>query len=153
MKINLTKKEYRVLVEMLYLGDWMLHAHEVEPSHKEHSELKDKIFAYSKEMAAEDIIDYSKVSNSYSETNKFGAEMYENFIKPYDGNVFWEELLERLSERDVIKEIGFEKYHSMDGIQKGTAIDKVKERYAAEFEENELEHIKVEYKNLVKQPF
>lgn len=153
MKINFTKKEYRLLVEMLYLSDWMMHAHEAEPSHTEHRELQEKIFSHSKEMEAEDIIGYSKELNDYYETNKLDECMQEKFINSYNDKVFWDELLERLSERDVIREMGYEKYHSLDWINKGTAIDKVKERYLAEFKENGLEHIKIEYKNLVKQPF
>ena len=32
MKINITKKEYQTLLDMLYLSDWVLHAHSEEKS-------------------------------------------------------------------------------------------------------------------------
>ena len=54
MKINITKKEYRLLLEMLYLADWMMNSQSVERRYKEHEELKKKIFPLYKEMGSEE---------------------------------------------------------------------------------------------------
>jgi hypothetical protein len=32
MKINFTKKEYAAVVEMILTADWVIHAHETEPT-------------------------------------------------------------------------------------------------------------------------
>jgi len=141
MKINLTKKEYRLLVETLYLAEWIMHSHEIQSTHKEHVALKKKIFSHYKEMGAEDIINHEKESDEYYELAKFDEKMHQKFITDYNDKIFWDELLERLAERDVIMEVGLEKYHSMDLIDKGITTDKVKARYAAEFEEHGLKNI------------
>ncbi|HLB41892.1 MAG TPA: hypothetical protein VJN02_03390 [Gammaproteobacteria bacterium] len=54
MKINITKKEYRLLLEMLYLADWTMNSQSVERRYKEHEELKKKIFPLYKEMGSEE---------------------------------------------------------------------------------------------------
>ena len=38
MKIHFTKKEYRLLLDMLYIADWVMNSHQLinERSHKEH---------------------------------------------------------------------------------------------------------------------
>ncbi|AJQ28281.1 hypothetical protein JBW_02938 [Pelosinus fermentans JBW45] len=35
MKINITKKEYQLFLDMVYLSDWVLHAHSEERTEKE----------------------------------------------------------------------------------------------------------------------
>jgi hypothetical protein len=153
MKINFTKKEYRLLVEMLHIAEWIANAHAVNPIHEEYIELREKILSHYEEMEAADIIEYSKELDGHYELANFEEEIREKFIIPYDENVFWDELRERLSVRDVIREVGVEKFRSMSGFDRSKAIDKVSERYATEFRENGLEHIKVEYNNVVKKPF
>ncbi len=34
MKINITKKEYLILLETLEIADWVLHAHRTDPPQK-----------------------------------------------------------------------------------------------------------------------
>lgn len=150
MKINITKKEYRLLVEMLYLADWMMHSHSIERPYQEHEMLKNKLLSFYKEMDAEDIIEQSKQSDDYYEVNEFDEYIHEKFIDPYDTETFWDELIDRLAMRDLINEIGIEKYKSMEGMERITRSEEVRERYANEFEHNGLKNVKIKYEDLVK---
>lgn len=152
MKINITKKEYRLLLEMLHLSDWMMHSHLEGPEqrHAQHEELRKKLLSYYKEMEAEDIIEYSKESNDYYETNEYEEYLHEKFITPYDHQSFWDELIDRLAERDVIKEMGSEKFKSMDGMERITKLANAEEKYVNEFENHGLEHVKIDYKTVTK---
>ncbi|HLB42367.1 MAG TPA: hypothetical protein VJN02_05890 [Gammaproteobacteria bacterium] len=150
MKINITKKEYRLLLEMLYLADWMMNSQSVERRYKEHEELKKKIFSLYKEMGSEDIIEYSKKLDGYYEVPEYDEYMQEKFITPYDEETFWDELIDRLAVRDIIADLGVEKYRAMEGIERITKVEEVRERYANEFETHGLEHVKIDDKGFVK---
>lgn len=144
MKINITKKEYRLLIEMLYLADWMMHAHCVDRPYKEHEAFKKKILSLYKEMDAEDIIEYSKKLDGYYEVNEYDEYIQEKFIIHYDNETFWDELIDRLAERDILKEIGLEKYKAMEGIERITLFDEKRNHYAIEFEKYGMERVRIE---------
>lgn len=153
MNISLTKKEYRALIDMLYLADWMMNSHASDPEeyHREHQALRKKLLSYSKEMEADDIIEYVEDLNDYYETKDYDDQLHEMFIDTYDDETFWDELLSRLAERDLLKTIGIEKYKSMEGIDRVIQVEELREIYAIEFENHGLEHVKVECMESTKQ--
>ena len=56
MTVDFTKVEYRLLIDLLAIGDWVLHAHKTgEPKETQpYRDLMQKVFSFSKEMEAED---------------------------------------------------------------------------------------------------
>ena len=62
MKINFTKAEYKALIELLYMGDWVAHAFTNHNSdeNKEYKQLTQKIYAIAKQMGCEKDIEYAK---------------------------------------------------------------------------------------------
>jgi|688.fasta_scaffold290548_1 hypothetical protein len=151
MKIHFTKKEYRLLLDMLYIADWVMHSHQLisERGHKEHEALYDKIKSYYREMEAEDIIEYSKETDSYYETREYEEKTLEEFITPYDEDIFWEELVDRLAKRDVFRKIGIEKYNKMELIERIKTMSEAAEQYENEFEEHGLDRVKIMGKDVV----
>src|SRR5436190_10857547 len=120
MKIDITKNEYRLLVDMLYLADWMMHSHAIgeEQHHHEYEKLRKKILSHYKDMGAEDIVEYSEESDDFFESSDYDDYIHEKFIDPYDNENFWDELTDRLAERDVVNDSGLEKLKSMEGIER-----------------------------------
>jgi len=53
MKINITKKEYRLLLDILYLGDWMLTAHDDQetPEKEKYQDVIQKFYSYAKDSS------------------------------------------------------------------------------------------------------
>lgn len=150
MKINITKKEYKLLLEMLYLSDWMMNAHNVDDRNPEHETLRKKLLAHYKEMDAQDIIEYSETSDDFYETKEYEQLIHQKYITPYDDETFWDALIDRLAERDAVSEIGMEKYLSMEGIERIMKVEEYIERYTNEFEQHGLDHVKIECGDLVK---
>lgn len=146
MKINFTKKEYRLLIEMLYLSDWMMHSHIVREEQNEYEVLKKKILSCYKEMGSDDIIELDKGSKEYYERKELEEYVHDKVIKKYDEEVFWDGLIDKLSVRDVIREIGIEQYNALEGIERLTKIDEISERYANEFEQFGLERVRIDPK-------
>ena len=101
MKINLTKKQYETLAKTVYLGNWMANAHrtgqEGDPIKKEYEEITNYIFSLASEFGFsknfEHDLEYDK--SDKTEINKLQEE--------YDENTFWDELSDRLGERDFFR--------------------------------------------------
>ena len=130
---------------MLYIADWVLHSHELidERSHKEHEDLYDKIKSYYREMEAEDLIEHSKETDSYYETREYEEKALEEFISPYDEEIFWEELVDRLAKRDVFRKIGVKEYNAMELEERIKTMSPVVDRYEDEFERHGLDRVKI----------
>lgn len=145
MNININKEEYRLLLDMLSTADWVMHAYAVEEKdyHKGHAALKNKLLSYAKEMGAEDLIEPTEELDGYYETNDYEEYVQDNFIQPFEYKFFWDELMDRLGERDLIKSVGSEQYSQMGFVEKMSKIDDVKEKYANEFENYGLERLEI----------
>jgi len=132
MKINITKKEYDFLLDMLGIADWVMHSHTAsdEAHHKKHEALKRKLYAYASSMDAEDKIEYSKDFDDYFETDEYTEHLQKQFISPFEEATFWEELIDRLGERDALKQYGTENLNKMKTMKRITKIEDAKEKYA-----------------------
>lgn len=141
MKINFTKDEYRLLLDMLYLSDWMMHSHEIGEKNNKHKILRKKLLSFFKEMGADDLVEYSSELKDYFELGEYDAELHEKFIDPYDDETFWEELIDRLARRDVINKIGQNEYQKMDGFELAKLILTASEPYENEFGKTGLDNL------------
>lgn len=143
MKIHFTKKEYRLLVDMLCIADWVLHSRDMvdKPQHIEHHDLYQKLLSLHKEMGAEDIVEND--DSTYYETGSYEEELMEKFIKPYNGETFWEELVDRLAMRELSKTVGFERFQEMDIEEQAKVMTDIVNRYEDEFEEHGLDRVKI----------
>lgn len=143
MKINFTKKEYPLLLEMLTMANWMLHSHCIsdDSRQKEHDKLRNKILSHYEEFAAGDLVEAGDKPDEYYETNKLMDHVHSNFISSYDEEMFWDELIDRLAMRDVVSSIGEDQYVALDGIDRITKVEDAKEPYINEFERHGLENV------------
>ena len=46
MKINFTKKEYHLLIDMLYLSDWVMHSHSTSDEDSDYKTAKKANFVF-----------------------------------------------------------------------------------------------------------
>jgi hypothetical protein len=147
MRIDLTTDEYRRLVDVLYLADWLLTAHKVgdDPRVEAYQQLVQKLYAHSQEMGLSYLIEYAAEFDQYFPTRDFeaGTAIHE-FIDEYDDETFWDELTRRLAERDLILQLG-----GVDKVQKLSTEDRIRklgqfeEYYAAEFARHGLANLRV----------
>lgn len=145
MKIFFSKKEYRSLIDMLFLSDWMLHSYSVgEAEENGYTQLRKKILSFAQDMDVGDIVEYSKEDDEYFEAGAYEDELYEKFVKPYEEAVFWDELAAKLSKRDLIKKMGEDAYRKMKRIDRAMERHKLEEKYAKEFRTKGLERIMID---------
>jgi len=148
MKINFTKKEYRALLDLIEIANWVIHAH-AAPGKREETEQYDaviqKVLSFAKEMGLEDLIKQDKETQLFWPTKKYeehGDHM--QIIDLYDDDVFWDGLSFKLSLRDLINQEGEEAVEKMDFSERGTKLIQLQEWYDDELDQNGLQNVKLD---------
>lgn len=144
MKINLTKKDYETLLDVLYITDWITRAHEEETEGdiSRYKEFEQKIFALAGEFGFKNKVAKNNVTGSYYLTNEHlnSSDVIE-IIENFENATFWEELLERLTRRDFIRRYGEKAILEMSIKERFEKEMEFLERYDKEFSENGLENV------------
>ena len=99
MQIELNNKEFRMLLDMVYLGNWVLNSTRGDDRFQDYDNLESKLFALCRtngmNILAEDWNDTVIPSKAYE------AGGIQQVIALYEDNVFYEILAEELSRRDM----------------------------------------------------
>ena len=129
MQIDLTPKEFRRLLDTVYIGNWVLNSTRGEDRFADYDDLESKLFALS--PALSEVWNGTIVpSRAYTEGGIHEAIAY------YEDNVFYEILAEELSRRDMdYPEINDDNYDEIV-----TRMD----RYMSEFELSGVDHLVLE---------
>ena len=82
IELDLSKDEYKKLVELVFVGDWVLTGH-IEGKDP-YDSVRNKIFAYAKDMGMAKQIEYDDALCGYFETVQFETKMLkkiDRFVK------------------------------------------------------------------------
>ena len=138
MKLELTTKQFRRLLDMAYIGNWILNSTRGDDRFKDYDEVESLLFAKAREegmgVLAEDWQGEVVPSRAFAE-----GGIHEAIIE-YENNVFFDILAEDLARRDMedasIDQNNYEELSSR--------ID----AYIAEFEEHGTDNILVDSDHL-----
>ena len=146
MKINFTNKEYRLLLDMVEIAEWVLNAHKTASSDeiKKYSDLYQKILSYAKDMGFENLIIYDKNLDGYFATSEYEESEHMRYIEEFEDDVFWDALPHRLAVRDLVKEVGEKKYEEMEFVERATKLVGLESIYYKELEENGIDNLRFE---------
>lgn len=129
MQIELTPKEFRRLLDMIYIGNWVLNSTRGSDRFADYDALQSKLFALSPALS-QTVGGITIPSNAYMEGG------IHEVISFYEDNVFYEILAEELSRRDMAyPEITDENYDEIIGRM---------EDYMAEFQASGVDHLVLE---------
>lgn len=147
MKIEFSKSEYRTLIELLYLAEWVLIAHDEEPDPKKERYylLCQKLYASAKAMGCENLIEYAKELRAFAPTQKLEelASIRET-IESYNAETFWEELIDRLIERDIAAQLPTLTKEPETPEEYDLLASPLVEKYTTEFGTNGIRRLKLE---------
>ena len=134
MQIDLTAKEFRRLLDLVYIGNWSLNSTRGEDRFQDYDALESKLFGLCRNgnmsILTEDWNGISIPSRAYAEGGIHEA------IAFYEDNVFYEILAEELSRRDMdYPEITQENYDEITSRM---------DRYLSEFEASGLTRLILE---------
>jgi len=154
MKINYTKKEYRLLLDMVEMAEWVLNSHRTTPSDEieKYSEIYQKILSYAKEMGFENLIAYDKSLGGYFATSEYEESEHMRYIEEFEDDVFWDALPHRLSVRDLVKQVGEKGYTEMEFEERVSKLVELESFYYKELEENGIDNLRFENLSLSGMP-
>lgn len=134
MQIDLTTKEFRRLLDLVYIGNWVLNSTRGDNRFADYDDVESKLFALCRRNGMDALVqDWNGTqvpSKAYAEGGIHEA------IALYEDNIFYEILAEELSRRDMdYPEITDENY--------GEILDRM-DRYMTEFEQSGVDKLVLE---------
>lgn len=131
MQIELSKRQFRLLLDMVYIGNWVLNSTRGDDRFKEYDDVESKLFSLCRsqgmDILAQDWEGTVVPSQAYAEGGIHEAIAY------YEDNVFYEILAEELSRRDMnYPEITDDNYAEILGRM---------DHYMTEFQHSGLDHL------------
>jgi hypothetical protein len=139
MNLELEPDEYRKLVELAYLGEWMINAHhDTEYEDESAGKILQRLLA---RPGLSDVGRDEETGEYYMET-EWVERLYDAYILDYDDHVFWDELTERLSQRDLARLRGVS---STDIVRDDDLLElrPLEEHYRTELEEHGVDRLEI----------
>lgn len=143
MNLKLTKKQYKNLLKLVYLGNWLINAIRLEDDRiKKYDEIEEYIYSFAKKAGLEKYIEFDKKFNKFFPTREFSDGMYQ-YIEEYDDDAFWEELIDRLARCDFVKKYGQKTIRKMDLKELIEKEQPFLDKYAKEFAKHGLKNLEI----------
>ena len=126
MKIDLTPKEFRRLLDLVYIGNWVLNSTRGNDRFQDYDDLESKLFALSPALS-------ELWNGTVVPSRAFAEGGIHEAIALYEDNVFYEILAEELSRRDM-------DYPEINEDNYGEIVSRM-ERYMEEFTASGVDHL------------
>lgn len=138
MKIELTDKEFRLLMDIVYAGEHVINANREEPIRK-YQEIVQLIYSKAGEFGCGELVEYIKEDKIYYETRKFEDSVLEKYIEEYDKTTMYENLSFELAKRDYLNEVDDKNKDSEE--ERISFILDLQDEYLQEFEDSGVNNL------------
>ena len=134
MKIELTKKEFRRLLDMVYIGNWVLNSTRGNDRFQDYDDVESKLFALCRLHGMDALVE--KWEGADVPSRKFSDGGIHEAIMDYEDTVFFEILAEELARRDMdYRPVSKENYDELVARM---------DEYIAEFEAHGTDNILID---------
>jgi len=134
MRIELSELEFRRLLDMAYIGNWILNSTRGADRFTDYDKVESLLFSYCQSCGMIGLVDYSSGVARPSPDYENGG--IHEAIADYEDSVFFEILAEELARRDMdFEPISFENFNELS-----SRIDE----YIEEFEQNGIDNISLD---------
>ncbi len=134
MKIEFTPKEFRRLLDMAFIGNWVLNSTRGDDRLTDYDDVESKLFGEALLLGMTDLAEVR--DGVVLPSAKYEAGGIHEAVADYEDTVFFEILAEELARRDM----NFAPISSENMSELTSRMD----QYIEEFEENGMEHIVLE---------
>lgn len=139
MKLDLNRRDYLALLAVLEIADWVINAYRSDesPETAPMRALEQKMLALAEQFGCGELVEYDaqdrrwSLSREYDETSD--ALQY---LQEFENDNFWEQLSDRLVERDLRRQLGEAAYKRLDPEE----LDEKEEPYRTLYSEEFLTH-------------
>ncbi len=139
MNVDLTEQDYRRLMMLAYLGEWMVNAIRKDPD-PAYEDVLTKLYTSAQGTGLEPLTAYDAANEVWAPAEALEEEAHA-LIDDYDEKTFWEELTARLSERDMLEKFGVRAVGAMRPEERKRAAAKYAKAYTKEFEDHGLDRL------------
>ncbi len=146
MNIHLTKNEYRLLLDLVFMANWMVDSHHPDGRDgvEEYDMLLQKLYSFAREMGCEELVHADRDTNEYLPTRHY-EETTRAFelIEEYNDDTFWDALISRLAERDVYEKLEKGRRDTMGIEEYWERSEPIEEAYYQEFLRHALDRLRL----------
>ncbi len=123
MNVEISKQEYRDLLDILSMADWVMTAHNSGKDGRTES--------------------YERLIQKFYSLAKDTSRSWE-FIDEFTEDAFWDELTHRMTERDMARQAGgYEQLRSLSREEWSALEAPIHERYSEEFYRSGIERLEI----------
>ena len=139
MKIEISKTQYKTLVKALFLASWVVNSHKTEEPDDEFERLEQYILSQGKFFDLKNVDFDEKHGKYYHDTDfeKKTLKLLDEFVD----ESFWDELIDRLAERDFFKALGETEIRKMSRDERFRKFYEFADPYEAEFAEHGIDNL------------
>ena len=132
MELNLTEKQFRRLLDLVYIGNWVLNSTRGDDRIREYDEVESQVFAHCLDHGMAKLVEL--YDGELIPSRAFAEGGIHEAIMAYEDVTFFENLAEELA----LKDLGEPTRENYNDI-----LERMEE-YMGEFEENGTDHITVD---------
>ena len=142
MEIKLTKEQYEKLVDLVYLGNWMINSYRTDDRLDEYDKVAEQVMAHAPSCGLKDKVEFDEVEGRCYPTRKLDEEL-RGFVDDYDDEAFWDLVVVKLAERDMVKEFGEAAVDGMGWDEYEEKREPFLQKYLKEIEENGIDNLEI----------
>lgn len=134
MKLELTDRQFRYLLDLVYIGNWVLNSTRGDDRIEEYDQVESAVFSHCLPLGMHKLVE--RYRGSLIPSRAFADGGIHDAIEQYEDTVFYEILAEELALRDLNGQpLTRENYEAL--------MERI-DLYLSEFDENGTEHVTVE---------
>ncbi len=138
VNVELNKEQYRQLIKLLYLGQWMSLSF-TDSDDEDVLDLEQYVFSFSSDFDSKDLVEYDEQVQLYFPSEELEEEVFD-MIDDYDEFSFWEGMSQRMAKRDLMRIYG-DKLFDLTEDERYEQEQALVDQYLDYFETNGVEEI------------
>ena len=146
VQIELTKNEYRLLLDYVFMANWVINSHHEGGRNgvEDYDMLLQKLYSFAGEMDCGELVHADRETNEYSPTRFYEESTRAlELIEEYDDDTFWDALITRLAERDLHENVEENRRDVMGIEEYRERSEPIEEAYFKEFHRHALDRLRV----------
>lgn len=128
VQLNLTKDQYRALLELVLLGHRTADTPRAEPI-AEYDQVEQLVLSQAERAGLASLVAFDDETRCHVPSEKLEEEALRPLREDYDEFVFWEELTFRLADRDMRRELGDRAVDAMRPEERDRAQAEYQKKY------------------------
>lgn len=142
MNIKLTRDQFEKLLHLAYMGNWVVNGYRSEDPKQEYDDAAGVVYAHALEAGLKTLIEFDEAEGRYYPSAKLEDELAE-LIDDYEDWAFWDLLILKLAERDLVRQVGQETVDAMDDKELEERRAPYIQKYEKEIEKQGILNIEI----------